>query len=221
MKLTKNWYEKLKDEITKPYIVELKKFIDVERQKGTVFPVDSEVFSAFGYTRYEDVKVVIMGQDPYHGPDQAHGLSFSVKPGVALPPSLRNIYKELESDLGIKAPSCGHLVKWAEQGVLMLNATLTVRKGEPRSHYGRGWERFTDSVIEKLCQREDPIVFVLWGRSAKEKCEKILSNSHHAMICSPHPSPFSAHTGFYGTKPFSKINNILISWNKKPIDWSL
>ncbi len=221
MKLTKNWHEKLKDEIAKPYVAELKSFIDLERQKGTVYPEEKDVFSAFGYTSYEDVKVVIMGQDPYHGPNQAHGLSFSVKPGVALPPSLRNIYKELESDLGIKAPDHGHLVKWAKQGVLMLNATLTVRAGEPKSHYGRGWEKFTDSVVEKLCQREDPIVFVLWGRSAKEKYEKIVLDSRHAMLCSPHPSPFSAHTGFYGTKPFSKANNHLINWGKKPIDWSL
>lgn len=221
MKLTKNWHEKLKDEIAKPYVGELKEFLGFERQNGTIYPLEEDVFGAFGYTPFEDVKVVIMGQDPYHGPNQAHGLSFSVRPGVEVPPSLRNIYKELESDLGIAVPNHGHLIKWAKQGVLMLNATLTVRAGQAKSHYGRGWERFTDSVVEKLCQREDPIVFILWGRSAREKCERIIGQSQHATIVSPHPSPLSAHAGFFGSKPFSKANNYLVDWNKKPIDWSL
>ncbi|MDX8430915.1 MAG: uracil-DNA glycosylase [Candidatus Algichlamydia australiensis] len=221
MKLTKNWFEKLGDEIQKPYIQKLKKLLEVERAQGTVYPEEKDVFSAFGYTPFDKVKVVIMGQDPYHGPNQAHGLCFSVQPGVDVPPSLKNIYKELESDLGIKPPNHGYLVDWAKQGVLLLNATLTVRAHQAKSHYGIGWEQFTDSVIEKLCQRADPIVFVLWGRSAKEKCEKIVSQSQHAIISSPHPSPLSAHAGFFGSKPFSKVNNHLINWGKEPINWSL
>ncbi len=221
MKLVKNWCEKLSQEVEKPYIQELKKFLDGERVRGVIYPREEDVFSAFGYTPFDEVKVVIMGQDPYHGPNQAHGLSFSVLPGMEVPPSLKNIYKELESDLGIAPPNHGSLVKWAEQGVLMLNATLTVRAAQAKSHYGQGWERFTDSVIEKLYEREDPIVFILWGRSAKEKCEKILRQkaNHHAVISSVHPSPLSAYNGFFGSKPFSKANNLLSKWGKKPINW--
>jgi uracil-DNA glycosylase len=222
MKLAKNWHEILKDEIQKPYVGELKEFLRGEQQQGAVvYPPESQIFYAFGLTPYEDVKVVIMGQDPYHGPGQAHGMSFSVPEGTALPPSLKNIYKELETDCGIAPASTGCLVKWASQGVLLLNATLTVRQGEPKSHYGRGWERFTDAVIAKLAERKDPMVFVLWGRSAREKFESVLKDTHHAVLTSAHPSPFSAHYGFFGSRPFSKANAFLKQWGKTPIDWSV
>lgn len=222
MKLAKNWHEILSEEIKQPYIQELKEFLNKERAAGkTPYPPEHQIFHAFGMTPYKEVKVVIMGQDPYHGPGQAHGMSFSVLPGVPKPPSLKNIFKELESDLNITPPDTGCLNNWAKQGVLLLNATLTVQEGQPKSHYGKGWEQFTDAVIKKLAERKDPIVFILWGRSAKEKCAHFLEHTHHALITSAHPSPFSAHYGFFGSKPFSQANAHLTKWGKTPINWDI
>jgi uracil-DNA glycosylase len=219
MKIEKSWHEKLKDEITKPYIVDLKKFLEKERAQFTVYPPEPLIFNAFAHTPYDKVKVVIMGQDPYHGAGQAHGLSFSVPSGIKPPPSLKNIFLELKNDVNISPPPHGCLICWANQGVLLLNATLTVRAGEPKSHYGKGWETFTDAVIDLLAQRKDPIVFILWGKSAQEKCHKV-KGTHHAVLESAHPSPYSADK-FFGTRPFSKTNTFLTAWNKSPIDWSV
>lgn len=219
MKLVKNWYLLLKEEIEKPYIQDLKNFLS--KEQGRIYPPESHIFYAFGLTSYDQVKVVIMGQDPYHGPGQAHGLSFSVPNGIEPPPSLKNIFKELEQDVHISPPRTGCLTYWAKQGVLLLNATLTVRKGQAKSHYGMGWERFTDAVIKKLAEREDPIVFILWGRSAKEKCIHLLEKTQHAVLTSAHPSPLSAYNGFFGSRPFSKANEYLKKWGKTAIDWSV
>ena len=221
--LERSWREALDQEICKPYVVRLKKFLQMEKEKGAfVFPPDEDVFNAFRQTPFNRVKVVLMGQDPYHGFGQAHGLCFSVQKGISPPPSLKNIYKELESDLGIPQANHGCLINWAKQGVLMLNATLTVRKGAPKSHYGQGWETFTDGVIRTLCKRSDPLVFILWGKSAKEKCENILNTMEHphAILTSAHPSPYSA-TNFFGCRHFSKTNELLKKWGKEPIDWSV
>ncbi len=221
--IEKSWQKVLKDEISKPYIQELTKFLTDEKKQGQgVFPPEHLIFNAFLKTPYEKVKVVIMGQDPYHNVGQAHGLCFSVAKGVRTPPSLQNIYKELKADLGINPPNHGCLEKWSDQGILLLNATLTVRAHSPKSHYGKGWEQFTDQIIEKLCEREDPIVFILWGRSAKEKCSRILDQKkhRHAVLSGAHPSPFSAHL-FFGCRHFSKTNEFLKKWGKTPIDWSL
>lgn len=223
MLIEKSWHDSLKEEINKPYILDLKKFLEEERIKGEkIFPPENEVFNAFKQTPYDQVKVVLMGQDPYHGEGQAHGLCFSVQKGVALPPSLKNIYKEMEQDIGIPPANHGCLLNWSKQGVLMLNATLTVRKGEPKSHYGKGWELFTDGVIRKLCQRKEPLVFILWGKSAKEKCENILNTMDHphAILTSAHPSPYSA-ANFFGCRHFSKTNELLQKWGIPPINWSL
>jgi len=221
MKLAKSWHEILKDEIEKSYIQSLKSFLEDEGAKGEVYPPEPYIFHAFRMTPYEDVKVVIMGQDPYHGLGQAHGMSFSVPDGVTPPPSLKNIFKELEQDVKIPPPETGCLTCWAKQGVLLLNATLTVRKKEPKSHYGRGWEEFTDAVIQKLSEREDPMVFLLWGRSAMEKCACLQGHRRHIVLTAPHPSPFSAHNGFFGCQHFSKANSYLEKWGKSPIDWSI
>ncbi len=221
--LHKTWHTQLQDEIAKPYIQDLKLFLSHEYSSGTaVYPPEELVFNAFSQTPFDKVKVVIVGQDPYHRPNQAHGLSFSVRQGVTPPPSLKNIYKELESDVGVIAPDHGCLEQWAKQGVLLLNATLTVRSREPRSHYGKGWELFTDAVIEKLRERKDPIVFLLWGKSAQEKCASVLDKAPHthAVFTAAHPSPYSA-TKFFGCKHFSKANECLKKWGKTPIDWSL
>lgn len=218
--MAKSWYEILGQEIQSPYIKGLKEFLTVERRRA-VYPPEEEVFKAFSYTPYSEVKVVIMGQDPYHGPGQAHGLSFSVPEGVLPPPSLKNIFKELETDLGLPPPKTGCLIPWAKQGVLLLNATLTVREGEPQSHKGKGWEQFTDAVIRKLAERKKPIVFLLWGRSAKEKCSQVLSGTEHVILTAPHPSPLSAHQGFLGCRHFSQANAYLVKAGLSPIDWSL
>lgn len=178
------------------------------------------MFEALQITPYEKVKIVILGQDPYHGPNQAHGLSFSVQPGVKVPPSLQNIYKELQNDLGISPVNHGYLVPWAEQGVLLLNTVLTVRQGQAYSHQGKGWEQLTDKVIEKLNERQDPVVFILWGKPAQKKISMI-DTSKHVIIKSVHPSPLSAHRGFFGSKPFSQANNALVALGKTPIDWQL
>ena len=217
MMIEKSWHEKLKDEIAKPYVADLKKFLDSE--KGTVFPPQSLIFNAFAHTPYDKVKVVIVGQDPYHGPGQAHGLSFSVPPGVRPPPSLKNIFTELHNDLNIPIPTQGCLTKWADQGVLLLNATLTVRDGEPKSHYGKGWEQFTDAVIDSLVQRKEPMVFLLWGKSAQEKGHRVLG-THHAVLQAAHPSPYSV-SQFFGCRHFSKANAFLQQWGMTPIDWRL
>lgn len=221
--LHKSWHTLLKDELAKPYIKDLKMFLNYEEEHGSViYPPADLIFNAFLKTPYENVKVVLMGQDPYHGPGQAHGLCFSVQHGVKPPPSLKNIYKEMEEDLGIPPREHGCLEGWAEQGVLMLNATLTVRAREPRSHYGKGWETFTDSVIEKLRDREEPLIFMLWGKSAQEKCDRILSAKEHKhlVLTAAHPSPYSA-TKFFGCKHFSTANKQLQKWGKQPIDWSV
>lgn len=218
--LHNSWQTLLADEFDKEYYQDLRSFLKTEYQHHQIFPDMYHIFEALELTPYENVKVVILGQDPYHGPNQAHGLAFSVQPGVRIPPSLRNIYKELEADLGIPPVDHGNLVHWAEQGVLLLNTVLTVRNGEANSHRGQGWEAFTDAVIEKLNGREDPVIFILWGRPAQTK-EKMIDTSKHIIIKSPHPSPLSANRGFFGSKPFSKANDALIALGKTPIDWQL
>jgi uracil-DNA glycosylase len=223
--LGSSWQKVLSDELQKPYISQLRAFVEKERFSGAVvYPPVDLTFNAFRSTPYEEVKIVIMGQDPYHGPGQAHGLSFSVPKGVPNPPSLQNIMKELAVDVQIPSPKHGCLLRWAEQGVLLLNATLTVRQGEPMSHHGKGWEHFTDAVIERLVAKEEPLIFILWGKSAQEKCHHILSahkKGNHTLLTAPHPSPFSAHQGFFGCRHFSKANEILSQMGKKTIDWTI
>lgn len=210
----------INEEREKEYFKELIKFIKEEYKTKTIFPKEEEIFNSLNLTDYDDIKVVIIGQDPYHGEGEAHGLSFSVKPGVKVPPSLKNIYKELNNDLGTYIPNNGYLVKWAKQGVLMLNSVLTVEKDKPGSHRNKGWETFTDTVIQKLNEREKPIVFVLWGNYAKEK-EKYITNEQHLILQSPHPSPFSARNGFFGCKHFSKINEFLKINGEEEIDFQI
>ncbi|WP_216830116.1 uracil-DNA glycosylase [Alkalihalobacterium elongatum] len=218
--VSNDWDRILKSEFTKEYFQKLQQTLQDEYQTGTAYPSEHEVFNAFNYTPFSEVKVVILGQDPYHGPNQAHGLSFSVNTGEKLPPSLKNIYKELHSDIGCDVSNNGCLIKWAKQGVLLLNTVLTVRKSEPNSHKGIGWERFTDSVIEKLNERDKPIIFIFWGRHAQAK-ETLIDGQHHYVIKSPHPSPFSANRGFFGSKPFSKVNEILKELGERSIDWQI
>lgn len=215
-----SWKEVLAEEMEKPYYMELQSFLDKEYAEQTIYPLRKDIGSAFLTTPFDKVKVVILGQDPYHGEGQAHGMSFSVKPGVRIPPSLRNMFKELADDLGCPLPSSGHLGKWAEQGVLLLNTVLTVRAGEANSHKGMGWETFTDAVIKKLSEREKPIIFVLWGKPAALKM-KLIDTTKHRILQAPHPSPLSAHRGFFGSKPYSKINAQLTAWGEKPIDFCL
>lgn len=220
MKMERSWYERLEAEIKKPYVDDLKQFLRQEKKEGkVVYPPEPLVFNAFAMTPFSQVNVVIVGQDPYHGSGQAHGLSFSVPYGVTPPPSLKNIFKELQNDLAILTPNHGCLNHWAQQGVLLLNATLTVRAGEPKSHFGKGWERFTDAVIQELAIRTDPILFLLWGRIARDKCSKIMG-THHTFFEAAHPSPYSANQ-FFGCRHFSKTNDFLRKTNKKPINWSL
>lgn len=221
MQILKNdWQNLLEDEFKKDYYLKLRQFLISEYKTKTIYPNMHDIFNALHYTQYKDVKVVILGQDPYHGPNQAHGLSFSVKPGVPAPPSLMNIYKELNSDLGCFIPNNGYLKKWTEQGVMLLNTVLTVRGGQANSHKDMGWEHFTNKVINLLNDREDPIVFILWGSNAQSKLD-IINSSKHYIVKSPHPSPLSAHRGFFGSKPFSKTNNFLASIGKEPIDWQI
>ena len=217
-----DWQEILADELEKTYYQALSQFVAHEFSTQMIYPPMDEVMNAFHMTAYRDVKVVILGQDPYHGPNQAHGLSFSVKPGVPHPPSLRNMLKELQDDLGCPIPQHGTLTKWAEQGVLLLNTVLTVRAGQANSHREQGWEKFTDAVIEKLAARQQPVIFVLWGKPAQRKKQLILKQSQqHLILEAPHPSPLSAYRGFFGSKPYSKINAQLTAWDEQPIDWSL
>jgi uracil-DNA glycosylase len=217
--LNGSWLTVLKDELDLEYIRNLKKFLAEENAKGkTIYPVPEEIFSALNLTSYDSVRVVIIGQDPYHGANQAHGLSFSVKPGVPFPPSLVNIYKELNSDLGLKIPTSGYLINWAKQGVLLLNAVLTVEQGMPNSHKDKGWERFTDKIINILNSQKVGIAFVLWGSYAQKK-GAFIDRKKHLVIDAPHPSPLSAYRGFLGSRPFSKINDYLNNKEKKMIDW--
>ena len=218
--LKNDWRQLLADEFHKDYFKTLEDFVRHERQHETVYPAEENVFNALNHTAYKDVKVLLIGQDPYHGPGQAHGLSFSVPEGQALPPSLRNIYKELESDLGIKTSRNGNLSLWARQGVLLLNTSLTVRAGEAASHAGKGWETFTDAILARLNEREEPLIFLLWGGHARKK-RKGITKPHHKIIESAHPSPLSAHRGFFGSRPFSKINQILREMKKAEIDWEI
>ena len=218
---TNDWQEVLHDQFEAPYYKKLRQFLKQQYASATIYPPKEEVMNALYTTAYEDVRVVILGQDPYHGPNQAQGLSFSVKEGVAIPPSLRNMYKELHDDIGCPVPTHGNLMKWAQQGVLLLNTVLTVRRGEANSHKGQGWETFTDVIIERLAQREALIIFVLWGRPAQQKQAVIKRYSQHVVLTAPHPSPLSAHRGFFGSKPYSQINKQLQAWGEQPIDWCL
>ncbi|KOP77907.1 uracil-DNA glycosylase [Lysinibacillus sp. FJAT-14745] len=217
-----DWQEILVEEIEKTYYTKLRQFVADEYATQTIYPPMNDVMNAFYTTTYHDVKVVILGQDPYHGPNQAHGLSFSVMPGIPHPPSLRNMLKELQDDLGCPIPQNGTLTKWAQQGVMLLNTVLTVRAGQANSHKEQGWEQFTDAVIDKLASRDKPIIFVLWGKPAQRK--KLLIRKYstpHLILEAPHPSPLSAYRGFFGSKPYSKINAQLVEWGEQPIDWSL
>lgn len=217
---TNDWQEILGQEFAKTYYLELREFLKQEYANETIYPVKENIWNAFEHTAYGDVKAVILGQDPYHGPNQAHGLSFSVQPGIAHPPSLRNIFKELEDDLGCAKPVDGTLTKWSDQGVLMLNTVLTVRQGQAHSHQKRGWEQFTDEVIRKLSEREEPVIFILWGKPAQMK-KRLIDIERHDIIEAPHPSPLSAHRGFFGSKPFSKVNKLLQSRGEEAIDFCL
>lgn len=218
--LKNDWKDLLDDEFNKEYYQTLRNFLTNEYKTKTIYPDKYDIFNALHFTSYKDIKVVILGQDPYHGPGQAHGLSFSVNPGIKIPPSLLNIYKELNSDLGCYIPNNGYLKKWSDQGVLLLNTSLTVRAGEANSHKSIGWEIFTDRIISLVNEKEDPVVFLLWGNNAIKK-KNLITNKKHLILTSAHPSPLSASRGFFGSKPFSKINNFLISVNKKPIDWQI
>lgn len=215
-----DWNPVLRDELAKPYWAELQRFVAEERAHHAVYPPDAEVFAALHLTPLAEVKVVILGQDPYHGPGQAHGLCFSVRSGVRPPPSLQNIFTELHSDLGIDPPAGGDLTPWARQGVLLLNATLTVRAHEAASHQRKGWETFTDRVLQVVNDQPDTVVFILWGASARRKRE-LIDTSRHVVIESPHPSPLSAHRGFFGSRPFSRANEALVAAGREPVDWRL
>ena len=218
VKIADSWKNHLLEEFQKPYFKSLVEFVKEEKNCHVIYPPGNQIFNAFDKCSFEDVRVVIIGQDPYHGPGQANGLCFSVSDGVALPPSLKNIFKEIKSDLGKDLPPTGNLERWAKQGVLLLNATLTVRANTAGSHQKRGWEEFTDAVIRCISEQKENIVFILWGAYAQKKGE-IIDSSKHFVIKSAHPSPFSAASGFFGSKPFSKTNEYLIKNGKKPIDW--
>lgn len=215
-----DWQELLEEEMEKEYYQKMRQFLIQEYKTRTIYPDMHDIFNALHLTSYKDVKVVVLGQDPYPGPNQAHGLSFSVKPGVKIPPSLMNIFKELHDDLGCYIPNNGDLTKWAKQGVLLLNATLTVRAGQPNSHSRIGWQIFTDHIIKLLNERKDPVVFILWGNNAIKK-KALITNPWHYVITSAHPSPYSANRGFFGSRPFSKANEFLKSIGKEPIDWQI
>ncbi|MBQ3589229.1 MAG: uracil-DNA glycosylase [Clostridia bacterium] len=214
-----DWDEVLKDEFASDYYLKIRSILKHEYASYTIFPSMYDIFNALKYTSYSDTKVVILGQDPYHEIGQAHGLSFSVQRGVKIPPSLVNIYKELNSDIGMKIPSHGELTSWARQGVLLLNATLTVRQGQANSHKDIGWAIFTDAIIKKLDLQNNPMVFILWGANARSK-KKYITNKNHLVIESAHPSPLSAYNGFFGSKPFSKANDFLSKNGVMPIDWN-
>lgn len=218
VKIESSWKNRLKDEFEKPYFQSLIDFVKAEYKSATVYPPGKEIFHAFDACRFDDVKVVILGQDPYHGPGQANGLCFSVRDGVRMPPSLVNIFKEIQSDLGKPIPSSGDLERWAKQGVLLLNATLTVRASSPGSHQNKGWETFTDEAVRKISQEKEHVVFLLWGAYAQKKGELIDRGKHHVLM-SAHPSPFSVDRGFFGNRHFSKANAYLREHGLKEIDW--
>ncbi len=216
-----SWKQALRTEFAARYMANLKTFLQQEKdQQKIIYPKWSNVFSAFEVAPIDNVRVVIIGQDPYHGPNQAHGMCFSVLPGIKPPPSLVNIYKELQKDVGFKSVNHGYLLKWAQQGILLLNSVLTVEQGKPNSHQGKGWEKFTDQVILTLNKRDKPIIFLLWGSYAQKKGQHI-DDTKHMVLKAAHPSPFSAHNGFFGCKHFSKTNEILTALGEKPIDWQL
>lgn len=218
--ISNDWLEPLKEEFNKDYYRSLHKKVVSEYNSCQVFPAADDIFNAFHLTPFNEVKVVIIGQDPYHNVNQAHGLCFSVNPGIDIPPSLVNIYQELKDDLGCKIPNNGYLVKWAKQGVLMLNTVLTVRAHQPNSHRGIGWEQFTDAAINALAKIDRPLVFILWGSPAQKKAS-MLHNEKHLILKAPHPSPLSAYRGFFGSKPFSKTNDYLVNNGLAPIDWQI
>ena len=213
-----DWAEALKPELDEPYITRMGSFVAEERLTRDVYPPEADVFNAFRYSSYSSTRVVIIGQDPYHGPGQAHGLAFSVRPGVKPPPSLVNIFKELRSDIGCPVDQDGSLVGWARQGVLLLNTVLTVRAGEANSHKGMGWERFTDAVIQRVSRKRQRVVFLLWGGPAQKK-QSLIDREVHTILAAPHPSPLSAYHGFFGSKPFSQTNEALRTVGEAPIDW--
>lgn len=215
-----DWNPVLRAELAKPYWAELQAFVDAERARHQVYPPPDEVFAALHLTPYTEVKVLILGQDPYHGPGQAHGLCFSVRPPVPPPPSLENIFAELHADLGLPVPRHGSLRHWAEQGVLLLNATLTVRAHQAGSHQKKGWETFTDQVIRAVNDKPERVVFILWGSFARQK-KALITGPQHTVIESPHPSPLSAHRGFFGSRPFSRANQALVEAGREPVDWAL
>ena len=218
--IDKSWYEVLNGEFDKPYFFKIREFVRTEYKNKIIFPEPKDIFNAFNSTSFNQVKVVIVGQDPYHGDGQAHGLSFSVNKGVDIPPSLKNIFKEIEDDLGLVPKNSGNLQHWADQGVLLINTVLTVEKGKPHSHKGIGWEEFTNTAIKKLSEKRHGLVFLLWGNSAQEK-EKLIDLDRHLVLKSVHPSPLSAYNGFFGCKHFSQTNNYLDSINKSPIEWGV
>jgi uracil-DNA glycosylase len=215
-----SWHAHLDGELAKPYFQKLAQFVDEERRQATVFPPEDEVFSALRLTPYDEVKVLLLGQDPYHDNNQAHGLCFSVRPGIKPPPSLVNMYKELREDVGFRIPNNGYLVPWSKQGILLLNAVLTVRAHTPNSHKNQGWEKFTDAVISAVNEKRDPVVFVLWGGYAQKK-QSLIDTSRHTIVQSAHPSPLSARNGFFGSRPFSAINAALHAAGKSEIDWQI
>ncbi|MFM9446468.1 uracil-DNA glycosylase [Streptomyces acidiscabies] len=218
--LPESWRGVLGDELRQPWFKELTEFVEEERAKGPVYPPREEVFAALEATPYDQVKVLILGQDPYHGEGQGHGLCFSVRPGVRIPPSLRNIYKEMNSELGAPIPDNGYLMPWAQQGVLLLNAVLTVRAGEANSHKNKGWEKFTDAVIRAVASRPDPAVFVLWGAYAQKKA-RLIDEERHVVVQGVHPSPLSAKGGFFGSQPFTQINEAVAAQGHAAIDWTI
>ena len=218
VKIEKSWKEVLQTEFNKPYFENLVGFVKQEYASHTIFPPAGQIFNAFNTCPFNNVKVVILGQDPYHGPRQAHGLCFSVNDGIQFPPSLQNIFKEINSDLGIPMPKSGNLTRWAEQGVLLLNATLTVRASQAGSHQGRGWEEFTDAVIKIISEKAENVVFILWGSYAIKK-KALIDASKHCILTAPHPSPLSSYRGFFGCKHFSQTNTYLTSKGKTPIEW--
>ena len=222
IQINESWKEALKEEFHKPYFQQIVAFLKTEKAAGKIiYPKGSNIFNAFNLTPFDKVKVVILGQDPYHGPNQAHGLSFSVLPGIKPPPSLVNIFKEIKSDIGLQMPAdFGDLTHWAKQGVLLLNAALTVRAGEPFSHAKFGWADFTDAVIRTISDQKENVVFILWGKFAQEK-QALIDETKHHVLRAAHPSPFSADKGFFGSKPFSKTNALLIKDGNEPIDWSI
>lgn len=219
-KIGNDWDIMLQDEFDRPYFKRLENFLTEERARYEIYPPQEDVFNALRYSSFQDTKVVILGQDPYHEPGQAHGLCFSVNKGVTIPPSLVNIYKEIENDLGIKMPGHGYLADWAKQGVLLLNTVLTVRRGQANSHKGKGWETFTDRIVEILNERQKPMVFILWGANAKSKTE-LITNKEHMVITGAHPSPLSAWKGFFGGRYFSKANRYLEITGQEPVDWGI